>query len=91
MPTVQETIAHLRDARNYEIELPKGVAVGLLVGIEDALDALSHLEKRAKTKKDKSSLGMMRYHLEGPRDRLLRVVTGEWEREKKAYEEGKMK
>ena len=77
MPTIQETIDQLRDAPDHEIDLPKGVAVGLLVGIEDALQSVAFLNTRMKTKRDKASLSMIRFHLEGPRDRLLRIVRGD--------------
>lgn len=75
--TVRETIDLLRDAPNFEIDLPKGVALGLLVGVEDALETVRHLQTRMKTKRDKVSLSMVNYHLEGPRDRLLRIVRGD--------------
>jgi hypothetical protein len=50
MRNIHETIDKLRDAPNHEIDLPKGVAVGLLVGIEDALSKLRHVKTMVKTK-----------------------------------------
>ena len=73
---VQALIEALRHDEDHKIALPKGVAVGLLVGIEDALSDIRYLKTRMRTMKDFRKLDSMEYALTGPRDRLIRVITG---------------
>ncbi len=75
--SVEAITNKLRAAPDHMIELPKGIAVGLLVGIEDAIQNLSYAHNRATTKKDKTTLTMGMQALVGPRDRLLRLIRGE--------------
>lgn len=76
--TIHELINTLRNAEDHKIELPKGVAVGLLVGIEDALSDVRDLKTRMRTMKDFRKLDSLEFALTGPRDRLIRVITGEY-------------
>ena len=81
-PTTQDDINTLIDtlrrAEDHKIELPKGVAVGLLVGIEDALADIRYLKTRMRVMKDFRKLDSLEFALTGPRDRLIRVITGEY-------------
>lgn len=74
-------IDELRAGEDKNIPLPKGVAVGLLVGITDTLQAISFAAQSAKSKRAKSALHMCCYHLIGPRDRLIREINRERQEE----------
>lgn len=74
---LQMEIDDLRNKANFDIALPKGVAVGLLVGIEDVLANIRYMKKRMRTLRDFRTLDTMEWDLTGPRDRLLRVIRGE--------------
>lgn len=75
---VEKEIETLRRLADHTIDLPKGVAVGLLVGIEDVLSNIEQMQKRMRTMKDFRTLESMQFSLTGPRDRLLRVIRGEF-------------
>lgn len=75
--TIQEITDQLRAASCHEIGLPKGVVVGLLVAIEDALSRLHYVKTIEKTKKHQRACSSAISALEGSRDRLLRAVKGD--------------